>query len=223
MPTNILSADNDTVAAGYYAETTLSTVDSDLTAGNIKKDVDIFGVTGTYEGGSAYPAPVPKTGQTISDETGDDGDLEKGVTWPSPRWTCYDANPAELPDCFSDDRVTAVDNLTGLQWTINANLDDEMKTWATAVSYCNGLDHGGYDDWRLPNRFELESLLDMSQYNPTLPSGHPFTSVQSSYYWSSTTYAGNTDYAWNVKLYNGYVNFANKAYSFYVCPVRAGQ
>ena len=29
-----------------------------------------------------FPAPVEKSGQTISYGTGDDGDLEKGVAWP---------------------------------------------------------------------------------------------------------------------------------------------
>ncbi|MCW9078616.1 MAG: hypothetical protein OQK74_05525, partial [Gammaproteobacteria bacterium] len=33
------------------------------------------------------PAPVAKTGQTSSWAPGDDGDLEKGVAWPSPRFT----------------------------------------------------------------------------------------------------------------------------------------
>jgi hypothetical protein len=33
------------------------------------------------------PAPVEKTGQTTSYATGDDGDLEKGVTWPPTRFT----------------------------------------------------------------------------------------------------------------------------------------
>ena len=32
-------------------------------------------------------APVEKSGQTTSYATGDDGDLEKGVAWPSPRFT----------------------------------------------------------------------------------------------------------------------------------------
>ena len=43
-----LDASTDTVAAGYYAATTLHAVDTDLAVGNIKKDVAIFGVTGTY-------------------------------------------------------------------------------------------------------------------------------------------------------------------------------
>jgi hypothetical protein len=33
------------------------------------------------------PSQVPKTGQTTSYATGDDGDLEKGVAWPNPRFT----------------------------------------------------------------------------------------------------------------------------------------
>ena len=29
-------------------------------------------------------------------------------------------------------------------------------------------------DWRLPNRNELQSLQDYSQFHPALPTGHPF-------------------------------------------------
>lgn len=58
-----LSAANDTVAAGYYAATTLSAVDADLAVGNIKSGVNIFGFTGTYDD-SATPitAATVKTG-----------------------------------------------------------------------------------------------------------------------------------------------------------------
>ncbi len=35
----------------------------------------------------AQAAPVAQTGQTTSYATGDDGDLEKGVASPSPRFT----------------------------------------------------------------------------------------------------------------------------------------
>ncbi len=37
---------NDTVAAGYYAATTLHAVDADLASGNIKSGVTIFGKAG---------------------------------------------------------------------------------------------------------------------------------------------------------------------------------
>ena len=45
--TQTLSSANDTVAAGYYAATTLSAVDTDLAAGNIKSGTTIFGILGT--------------------------------------------------------------------------------------------------------------------------------------------------------------------------------
>ncbi len=47
--TKTLNAANQNVEAGYYAATTLVTVDADFVAAKIKKDVVIFGVTGTFE------------------------------------------------------------------------------------------------------------------------------------------------------------------------------
>jgi len=104
---------------------------------------------------------VPQTGQTTSYRTGDDGDLEQGAEWPNPRFT------------VSGDSVT--DNLTGLMWTKDANFGS--KTWGQAKSYCSSLSWGGYDDWRLPNVLELQSLIDYALQNPALPTGHPFTDV----------------------------------------------
>ena len=65
------------------------------------------------------PAPVPKTGQTVSYATGDDGDLQKGVAWPDPRFTDN-----------SDGTVT--DNLTGLIWLKNANCFGPVGPWVAA-------------------------------------------------------------------------------------------
>lgn len=43
-----------TAPAGYYASAATKTLsDQNLSAGNIKKDISIFGVTGTYEGGGS--------------------------------------------------------------------------------------------------------------------------------------------------------------------------
>jgi len=165
---------------------------------------------------STYPAYVWKTGQTTRYATGDDGDLEKGVAWPSPR--------------FADHRNgTVTDNLTGLMWTKNANLLGDAMFWQQALDYVKGMNNGtypnlGFTDWRLPNRKELHSLTDWSRYLPALPSGHPFTNVQCYYYWSSTTFADSTGAAWGVMMWYGYVNYCGKSYNpAYVWPVRGGQ
>ena len=191
----------------------LSLVDTDLAAGNIKTNVTIFGIAGTLGtngGGSTYSAGVPKSGQTNSYQTGDDGSYRKGVAWPNPRFT------------VQTDTNCVLDNMTGLIWARNANMGGVM-TWSNAIVYCENLTYGGTNDWRLPNRRELLSLIDDEHYSPALPSGHPFAGVQSVFYLSSTTYAANTGYAWGVPLGNGYVSSASKSYTYSVWPVRGGQ
>jgi len=139
--------------------------------------------------GQSGTAEPWETGQTTCSDsagnviacpgTGQDADIRAGVAWPSPRFTVGTGKEA---DCVTD-------NLTGLMWTKNANLPGGYMTWQQAIDYANGLNLCGYTDWRLPNRKQLHSLTDFSQFNPALPSGHPFLNVQSPNYWSSTSSA----------------------------------
>lgn len=169
------------------------------------------------------PAPVAKTGAPTSDTPvpGEDGVLEKGVAWPSPRFT-------------DNGDGTVTDNLTDLIWLKNAGCF-MPGDWATAISNANtlasatdncGLTDGSVaGDWRLPNRFELESLLDLGEYEPALPSGHPFTNVEPAvYYWTSSTVADTIDTsAWEVYLDDGSVEYYEKTDDTdYTWPVRGG-
>jgi hypothetical protein len=52
--------------------------------------------------------------------------------------------------------------------------------------------------------------------------GDPFTGVQSSYYWSSTTFAGGTDYAWAMSMTHCRVLERHEGNYHYVWPVRGG-
>ena len=179
--------------------------------------------------------PVEKTGQTTSYRTHDDGDLKKGVAWPTPRFT-------------DNKNGTVTDNLTGLIWLKNANCSDAMENWNTAIDYAAALYDGctncfgtGGDcglsdgskagDWRLPNRNELLSLIDLAYYNPALSNatgtrqwseGNPFTGVQLVKYWSSSTNAGRTGLAWAVDFGNGNVGRHSKSSDKYVWCVRDG-
>lgn len=160
---------------------------------------------------------VAKTGQTTVYETGDDGDLQKGVLWATPRFTNNTGSEAG----------TVSDNLTGLMWDKDANAAG-LKTWERALTYCNDLILGGHDDWRLPNVKELLSLIDFGKTDPALPGGQPFENVQAhllSYYWSSTTNHGNSDHAWHVSMRSGHVDSIGKGPLplLHVWPVRGGQ
>lgn len=115
----------------------------------------------------------------------------------------------------------ALDKETGLVW--EKSPDTTARTWYEAKIYCYQKEVGGRKGWRLPTVEELASLVDTTQSNPTLPSGHPFVNVQSSPYWSSTTYATDTSRAWHVGMLSGYVDYSVKGtYSFVWC-VRGGQ
>jgi hypothetical protein len=178
-------------------------------------------------GGGGKSASVPKTGQTTSYGTRDDGALEKGVAWPTPRFT-------------DNGNGTVTDNLTKLIWTKNANAFG-LKTWGDALSAANTLasgiagltDGSKAGDWRLPNRRELLSLVDDGRYNPALPNtlgtgqwteGNPFQGVQAATYWSSSTAADCPSNPWLVNFYDGSVYYLPKGtYSdYYVWCVRAG-
>jgi len=166
-------------------------------------------------------APAPKSGQTTSYRTDDDGALEIGVAWPNPRFT------------VQADTNCVLDNLTGLIWARNAN-QFGATTWTNAVTSCNNLDYGGTNDWRLPNIRELLSLIAFQYFNPAIcntagagqwTADNPFTGVVNGYYWTSTTYKGNTDHALYVSIGRGDISNDDKigAPAFYVWPVRGGR
>ncbi|MFZ1404917.1 MAG: DUF1566 domain-containing protein, partial [Anaerolineae bacterium] len=81
--------------------------------------------------------------------------------------------------------------------------------------------------WRLPNVREMQSLVDYERFSPALPSGYPFSNVQSNIYWTSTTITAGPTLAWCVGLQVGFVYgiFAaacTKTDAYYVWPVRGG-
>jgi len=168
---------------------------------------------------------VPRTGQNscYSAEgvvipcagTGQDGEKRTGATWPSPR--------------FADNGDgTVTDNLTGLVWLKDANCSDTaggidrsggLLNWPSALTWSNNLasgkcglsDNSVAGDWRLPNVNELRSLVDYSRHDPALPAGHPFSNVQSVWYWSSTTNPVYTGGAFNVGMSRGSIHATGKA------------
>ena len=117
---------------------------------------------------------------------------------------------------------TVTDTGSGLMWQKNTTAQ-VTYTWQDALSYCQSLSLVGYSDWRLPNRNELQSLVDYSRSNPALD---PLLAPYTGYfllYWSSTTNADDTSSAWFVSFVNGQDGYTKKSGSLYVRAVRAGQ
>jgi hypothetical protein len=66
---------------------------------------------------------------------------------------------------------TFTDSVTGLVWQGNlATVQSQEVNWNTALIRCRTLNFADKDDWRLPSRRELASLLDAGHLpDPTLP------------------------------------------------------
>jgi len=141
--------------------------------------------------------------------TGQDGELRSGIPWPRPRFATVEEG--------------VLDRLTGLTWFGDAGHIEWPASWSEAldaVSELGRAKHMGRDDWRLPDRRELWSLISFADHNPALPVGHPFQNVFLGWYWSSTTAARNPSYAWAVQMTGGRVFFEEKSRDAMIWPCR---
>ncbi|HEY8517949.1 MAG TPA: DUF1566 domain-containing protein [Candidatus Binatia bacterium] len=184
-------------------------------------------------------ARLLKTGQTTSYGPGDDGDLQMGVA-----------------HHFVDNGDgTITDTRTGLMWEKKSDDGsihdrDNRYTWCAGPSgLCTELDgtvvteflatlnsgsgFAGYTDWRLPNRRELETLVNLEVYNratfPEFESGCvPGCAVLTcsctfpGFYWTSSTSAEAPVTAWIVDFGEGFMIPMGKGASTYVRAVRGG-
>lgn len=142
------------------------------TSGFITVDIPLYlRVTGS----SNRMSKLLRTGVTTSYRSGDDGDIEAGISTPTPRYS-------------DNGNGTITDNHTGLMWTQDANVAGPSNSWTEAIDYCNNLVYAGYNDWRLPNVHELLSLLDFTAGLLGAEYPSPFTNLPDPHpHWSSTS------------------------------------
>jgi hypothetical protein len=164
---------------------------------------------------SSFVAPslIAKTGQTLSYwVSSDDGALQPGIAWPTTRFT-------------DNGDQTITDNLTGLIWKKDLSTEG-YHTWQQALDYIlalNNQNHLGYNDWRLPNRNELWSLINFGERNSGVwLEGKGFIVAPTSLA-SSTTDSSSVDNFWAIDLAPGLLISVSKTNPFYsVWPVRGG-
>lgn len=114
---------------------------------------------------------------------------------------------------------TVTDTSTGLMWQQG---EPGSMTWSNALNYCEDLElpsGSGQADWRLPNVKELESITDDTRYIPAIDTSF-FLNARLDGYWSSSTYAYYSDWAWWVSFYNGHIGMYHKSSTYSVRCVR---
>ena len=113
-----------------------------------------------------------------------------------------------------------VDNNTGLEWQ-QAISEDTFK-WDDAISHCENLSYAGKNDWRLPNPFELLTIIDSSEYAPAI--NQTYFPIENSDLWSSAAHANpETSNTWKVSYNAGLVDNDSRTKTLKVHCVRGNE
>jgi len=122
------------------------------------------------------------------------------------------------------------------QFRWSSPVTDTVWDWIDAVNteLGTGIGFAGYNDWRLPNVRELQSIVDYGRSNPAVDpafnNGPPSagctvltcSATASSFYWSATTLTNVPALAWFVDFFSGFVLEDDKSTTHFVRAVRGG-
>jgi len=190
-----------------------------------------------------YLSKLLKTGQIVQyDGMDDDGYYEKGIARDYEALTTGQysgtTNITVNAKTIAMENACVQDKNTGLMWmryTPDSDIgpgNDGKLYWYDAANredifnFCdqaNAQNLAGHSDWRVPNIFELFSLVveDVGIGAPYIDTAY-FQCI-SSYYWSSTTYADVVASALGIRFDVGIVHAnAKTAALYYVRLVRGG-
>jgi len=109
------------------------------------------------------------------------------------------------PQSYDATDELVVDLVTGLAW--QRELDDGPGeaggfTWQEALDHCDALEEGGYEDFRLPTRLELVSIVDPTTTDPAIE-GRAFPETLPTPYWTATTFASDSEQAYRLDFLLG--------------------
>jgi len=141
---------------------------------------------------------------------GQDGEIQTGIPLPERRFRPVGEGIVK-------------DMLTGFEWAQDAAINVFPQNWEDALLFVRRLNERGFqgfNDWRMPNRRELRSLMYLEAKNPCLYPGHFFKNVFHGWYWTSTTAAINTRYAWYIHLGGARMFYGKKDQECMLWPVR---
>jgi len=111
---------------------------------------------------------------------------------------------------YSTDGSEVTDSQTGLVWRrcaegmawSGSTCSGTTATYSHEQALARARTQAG---WRLPSVKELGSIVDRSRSNPAIDVA-AFPATSSSWFWSSSPYAGNANRAWFVYFGHGHVD-----------------
>jgi formylglycine-generating enzyme required for sulfatase activity len=162
--------------------------------------------------------PIPDTNQRLCyDETAemscptfpcnDDGTPEFCGQDAQHGWdTMHEPSERFTRDLSSAGEPVVTDEVTGLIWQgCAAGLAGDgcdigtpaPHDWGSALAWCDDLSWAGHDDWRLPDDHELSSLIDFGKTAAPFLDEGAFPATPTARFWTSSTRAGLSTYAWS--------------------------
>ena len=126
---------------------------------------------------------------------------------------------------------TLTHSLTGLMWKQCAQGlsgagcatgTATTMTWSAALAASVADTTAGHGDWRLPNKKELESIVELCGFNRAI-NQTLFPATPASFFWSGSSYVPSPTSAWLVNFSSGYTGASSKSVVLYVRLVRGGQ
>jgi len=105
-----------------------------------------------------------------------------------------ESDAAIQPASYRVEGDLVVDEITGLIW--QRQVDPQTRDTAEAIAYCEGLVLEERDDWRLPGRIELVSLMQPGR-SPAID-GDAFPGTPADYFRASTYASSGDDRSWSV-------------------------
>lgn len=127
---------------------------------------------------------------------------------------CNSALPSQANSRYSASNGVVSDSKTGLMWqqcSLGQTYDSgscsgtaTRLTWTVATSQASAASDFGFSDWRLPDRKELESLVDLACASPAI-NAEIFPATAIVRYWSSSPYLSGDSLVWSVNFYDGQV------------------
>ncbi|MBK1724773.1 hypothetical protein CKO23_21615 [Thiocystis violacea] len=106
---------------------------------------------------------------------------------------CVSGDEYGINDFVDNGDGTVTDHATGLMWMQDDN--GEAVNWEAALAYAKNATIAGYDDWRLPNAKEIQSIADYSGVFPAIDTSvfnlSKLTNIKGQtdypFYWTSTS------------------------------------
>jgi hypothetical protein len=135
------------------------------------------------------------------------------ATWPVPDPGATSGVTAQRYQIGTD---VVQDLVTGLTWQRSSA---PPQTWQAAGATCAALVLNGRDDWRLPSRIELVSLVDFTRHTPTI-NPEAFPNTPSQWFWTASTLADIPGFAWYVYFETGFSNYIDQDFEYHVRCVR---